>query len=76
MAEVEHASERTKDNTGRIEVWLRDDGLFGVSFFPDSGPDHSCTSSEDHEGFPGIYDERALLEWGHAKWLERRMGAD
>jgi hypothetical protein len=43
---------------------------------PEPGGGHSYTSTENHKGFPGAYDERALLEWGHAQWLHNRSGAD
>jgi hypothetical protein len=53
---------------GRVEVWLKDDGLFGVSLLPDEGGDTSFTSVESHDGFPPTYDEKALLAWGVERW--------
>jgi hypothetical protein len=62
---------------GRIEVWRRDDGLFGVSLLPDEGqedyPGYTYTSTEDNlpGDFPSSYDLEALKAWGRARWGER-----
>lgn len=68
-SEIEHVQ------GGRIEVWEREDGLFGVRLLPDQGepdyPGHSYTSSESHKGFPDKYDVEALKAWGRARWAER-----
>ena len=57
---------------GRIEVWLRDDGLYGVSLLPDGGGGHSYVSTERHDGFPAEYDRAALLAWGRTRWQSDR----
>jgi hypothetical protein len=70
MSESDSAFEHVEG--GRIEAWLRDDGLFGVSLLPDSGGGHSYTSAEGHDGFPAEYDSAALLAWGRARWQRDR----
>ena len=74
MAERQHS---VRVDGGRIDVWLRDDGLYGVSLLPDEGqpghPGHSYTSTEDIEGFPPEYDQEALEVWGRAQWAERAV---
>jgi hypothetical protein len=57
---------------GRIEAWLRDDGLYGVSLLPEGGGGKSYVSTEGHEGFPAEYDVAALLAWGKARWRRSR----
>jgi hypothetical protein len=59
---------------GRIEVWLREDGMFGVSLLPDEGKadnaagGRSYTSAEGLSDFPETYDAEALKAWGRKRW--------
>ena len=57
---------------GRIEAWMEDSGVFGVSLLPDGGGGHSYTSAESHKDFPATYDPTALLAWGRARWHQNR----
>jgi hypothetical protein len=72
---VERNSKFEHVKGGRIEIWERDDGLFGVTLAPDIGvtgfPGHTYASSERITGFPETYDEDALMAWGRARWAER-----
>ena len=56
----------------RIEVWLRLDGAYGVTIVPDAGGSHSFISTEEHVGFPDVYDSRALLAWARKHWRRKR----
>ena len=60
---------------GRIEIWQRDDGLFGVALLPDiGGPSNegtTYTSTQDPDGFPATYDEDALEQWARKEWSKR-----
>jgi hypothetical protein len=61
-------------NSGRLRVWHRVDGLFGVTWFPNevyrearahswTQTGRSWTSAENHEGFPTAYERGALIDW-------------
>ena len=70
MDETDRDSERV--DGGRVEVWLRKDGLFGVTLLPDEGqpgyPGISFTSGDPPDGFPESYDRGELKAWGRAHW--------
>jgi hypothetical protein len=73
MADLDSHIERT--DGGRLYVWHRDDGLFGVTWLPNdeyhaearahswTPTSRSWTSAESHEGFPSAYDRKAVLDW-------------
>jgi hypothetical protein len=63
----------TQVDGGRVEVWQREDGVFGVSLLPDDirhpgYPGRSFLSTEGHDGFPDEYNAEGLKAWGRALW--------
>ncbi len=73
MTDSERFSKRLE--RGLMEVWLRPDGVWGLSWSPDLGvpgyPGVTYTSEDDPhpaDDFPTEYDARRLLDWGRARW--------
>jgi len=59
---------------GRIEVWKRDDDVFGVSLLADgetSGTTYMPNDSLTPTDFPSTYDVPALEAWGRNEWKKR-----
>jgi hypothetical protein len=69
---MEHRREQLA--RGWVEVWRRDDGVWGVSFEPYEGdPDYpgvTYTPSDERRpsDFPTDYDPDALMAWAKARW--------
>jgi len=58
---------------GRIEVWRRSDGIWGVSLLPDEGkrgyPGVTYAPGPDAPpGFPQEYNPDVLLTWARENW--------
>ena len=56
-------------------MWLRDDGLFGVTVLAnpiDKSFDQSFTSNDGYDDFPDEYDKDALLAWGEHRYRAKR----
>jgi hypothetical protein len=57
---------------GRIEVWRREDGVWGVGFYPHQGDpdwpgvDYTPNDEKRPRDFPTEYDPEALLTWAPA----------
>jgi hypothetical protein len=70
----EKHSDYVRVDGGKIEIWQREDGLFGVTTLPDEGqpgyPGHSYTSAEGLAGFPQTYDVDALRAWDRKRWAD------
>ena len=65
---IEHLGE------GRVEVWRRPDGLWGVTWLPHKGhPDYPSVTytpgdPDSPSDFPNDYDVEALVEWARRRW--------
>jgi hypothetical protein len=59
---------------GRVDVWWREDGVYGVSLLPDKGrpgcrgTSYVPGSADLPDDFPDAYDAEALLTWGRMQW--------
>jgi len=67
-------SHREQVTRGWIEVWRREDGVWGVSWSPYKGdPDypgttHTLTDEQRPGDFPMEYDPESLLDWARHRW--------
>ena len=69
---VESRTERI--DRGHVEVWRRDDGVWGVSWEPDEGRSDDPATTYIGGGdltppnFPTEYDPEELLAWARNEW--------